>query len=177
MGWYSVSDLEHKKTTWVYNLPSADFKALYALLKDFTEEHGLEPAVIGIRKYLPEERRECGLSALEFEADKEAAAFDASDKRKTKKVKKVKSAPVDADEGPCYVDSFDWHVRELDDLKQIDYLFYDEGWPGSVKISKRNSVLTPTEVVFTCQDRNPILGSDFRKALEEAEIPEEPAMI
>lgn len=176
MGWYSVSDLGRKKTTWVYDLPSADFKVLYALLKKFSEEHGLEPAVIGIRKYLPEERRECGLSALEFEAGKEAAAF-APDGRKTKNVKKGKGVPVDVDAGPCFVDSFDWHVRDLDDLKYIYFLFYDEGWPGSVVISKRASVLTPTEVVFSCQDRNPELGRDFLRMLEEEDVPAEPPIL
>lgn len=168
MDWSSTQDIEHKQTTWIYNLPSADFKAIYDMLKTFSTEHNLEDAVLAVRKYDDKERRENGISIKEME-------FDALSDADKKKKKRPKSKPVDANDGICWVESFEWKIRELDDLKYIEYLFYDEGWPGRCIVSKKDSASTPTEIVFTCCDRATELGSAFKELLEKTNIPPEPA--
>ena len=168
MGWYSVNDCTRKQTTWVYNLPSADFESIYEMLKAFSAENNLTDALVAVRKYDDAERREDGTSVIE-------ESFEALPDAEKAKKRKPKTRPVKAEEGPCLVDSFEWNVRELDGLKFINYLFYDDGWPGRCVVSKRNSALEPTEIVFSCCDRDSKLGEKFKQALSAADIPPEPS--
>jgi hypothetical protein len=61
-------------------------------------------------------------------------------------------------------------VHKLDKAKRIEYLFYDEGWPGHVLVSKAPSSIYPTEIEISCIERDSDLVSKFHKLLKDTEM-------
>ena len=167
---YSVTDLDHNKTVSVYSLPSCDFPSLFDVLKDFAEENELEDCVLSVRDYVDDERCEHEVSPA-ITAYNEKLKKAEKEKKSTKRFKKPALKPVDPNTGSAWVISFNWTVHKLDKAKQIDYKFYDEGWPGSITISKTPSVLCPTEIVITTINRPSNLQEKFKDAILAADVP------
>ena len=166
---YSVTNMQTNRTTAVYQLPSCDFAEIMDMLRTFHEDNGLEDCVLSVRDYEDDEKREHQVApALTAYKEKIAAAEKAG--KSTKRYKKPTIKPVDPTTGTAYVVSFGWMVHKLDKAKRIDYLFYDEGWPGSIIVSKVDSALYPTEIEISCIERDSNLLSKFHELLKKTEI-------
>lgn len=170
MPMYSVTDLQHDKTVSVYTLPSCDFKSVIDMLGDFAEENSLDTCYLVIRDYADDEIREKTPSPATLAYEQKIK--EAKDKGKSpKRYRKPTLKPVDPDTGTAHVVSFDWLVHKPDIAKQIRFSFYDDGWPGSITVSKTPSALLPTEIVIECVNRPNNLQEKFKVLIENAEIP------
>ena len=170
MPMYSVTDLEHAKTVTVYTLPSCDFKSMMDMLSSFAAENDLETCYLTIRDYADDEIREKTESPAMTAYEKKIEDAVANGKN-PKRYRKPKLKPVDPDTGTAHVVAFDWLVHKPDNAKQIRFAFYDDGWPGSITVSKRPSVLLSTEIVVECCERPSNLQAKFKDLILKTEIP------
>ena len=174
---YSVYNLQTKRRTCVYELPSADFTALFHVLLEFRNANALEDCYIGSREYSPDEIREDGRSRavseeMSVSEESEDDGIEASKKPSTKRLAaaKKRQKPPKPESGMTFVLSFDIKVRGLDDAKAIDYEFYEDGWPGSVRISKTGRAAVPTEIVLEYTDRGRDLAASLEALLDDVNI-------
>ena len=166
---YSVTNLQNNQTTAVYQMPSCDFAEIMDMLRTFHEDNNLEDCVLAVRDYADDEQREHQIAPA-LTAYKEKISKAEKDGKSIKRYKQPQIKPVDPSSGTAYVVSFGWMVHKLDNIKRIEYLFYDEGWPGRIIVSKRASVLYPTEIEITCINRDSDLQNKFLELLKKTEI-------
>lgn len=180
---YKVHDLQTRKTIAVYDLPSCDFAGIFDALAKFHADNELEDCLVGIRDYGEDELRE-DYSTLHIEkATKNLADVKKDNPGKSKEAKKKirgaekklsnakkKAKTVETGSGSCYVTAFDWRVHELDNAKEIEYLFYEDGWPGSIIVAKTGRVTSPTQLVLTYIARDKELDASLENILEAADI-------
>ena len=110
-----VYDKDTHHVEYLYDFYAKDLSSAFSALRKFTSANSLTPSAITMQKF-PEVET----------VRKKTGKLDESGNPVYSEKKKVKHSDI------RWVLSFDWKTKDPAEARSLDYLFYDDGWSGSV---------------------------------------------